>query len=490
MRIKCLGLLAFACSMNLGLSAVLERSLPEDEGVSSAAILDFVQGADKQANSLHSFMLVRHGKVVAECWWKPYDTESPHALYSLSKSFTSTAVGLAIAEGKFGLDDEITKFFPEQLPEAPSANLKSMRVRDLLRMNTGHQTEPPRPANESWRKAFLSHAVTFKPGTHFLYNTPATYMLSAIVEKTTGASLVDYLQPRLFEPLGIKSPQWDKSPEGITLGGYGLSVRTEDIALFGQLYLQGGRWNEKQLVPSSWVQLASSFQTSNGSNPKSDWDQGYGFQFWRCRHNCFRGDGAFGQYCIVMPEQDAVIAITSGLGNMQLVLDLVWEKLLPGFQTAKLPKDPASNAKLRQGLASLSLPTPEGKADGANVYGRGYKLEANARALTKVTLEKSSDGGTALLLESNGKKDRIDCGFQAWRKGTLTLGGQEQAVAASGAWVSKDTFVAKICAYHTPFVHTLSLKFVGEELRLNSEVNVSFGPTKEPEVRGTPAGDS
>jgi CubicO group peptidase (beta-lactamase class C family) len=253
-------------------------------------------------------------------------------LYSLSKSFTSTAVGLAVAEGKLSVDDEVLKFFPDDAPADPSANLKSMRVSDLLRMNTGHQAEPPRKPDEVWTKVFLAHPVPFKPGTHFLYNTSATYMQSAIVQKVTGQTVLDYLTPRLFEPLGIDGPTWEKSPQGISTGGYGLSVRTEDIAKFGQLYLQKGKWQGKQLVPEAWIDAATARQTSNGSNPNSDWDQGYGYQFWRCRHGAYRGDGAFGQYCVVLPEQDAVIAITSGLRDMQAVLNLVWDKLLPGLK--------------------------------------------------------------------------------------------------------------------------------------------------------------
>ena len=233
-------------------AASLPRSSPEAQGVSSAAILSFIEAADKSIDSLHSFMLLRHGHVVAEGWWAPYDAQSPHVLFSLSKSFTSTAIGLAISEGKLSVDDEVLKFFPDDAPAEPGANLKAMRVRDLLRMNTGHETEPPRPPNQSWKKAFLNHPVRFKPGTHFLYNTSATYMLAAIVEKTTGMPLLDYLRPRLFEPLSVENPTWEKSPEGITVGGYGLSVRTEDIARFGQLYLQKGNWRGKQLIPAAW----------------------------------------------------------------------------------------------------------------------------------------------------------------------------------------------------------------------------------------------
>ena len=343
-RMKTLSVLALvACSGSFCIAAAqasspLPRSSPEAQGVSSSAVLAFVEAADKNIDSMNSFMLVRHGHVVAEGWWAPYDAESPHSLYSLSKSFTSTAVGLAIAEGKLSLDDEVLKFFPEDAPAEPSNNLKAMRVSDLLRMSTGHQTEPPRTPDQPWTKTFLAQPVPFKPGTHFLYNTSATYMLSAIVQKATGMTVLDYLRPRLFEPLGIEHPTWETSPQGISTGGYGLSIRTEDIARFGQLYLQKGKWQGKQLVPAAWVEAATARQTSNGSNPKSDWDQGYGYQFWRCRHGAYRGDGAFGQFCVVLPEQDAVIAITSGVKDMQAVLNLVWDKLLPAMKPSPLAR--------------------------------------------------------------------------------------------------------------------------------------------------------
>src|SRR5215208_3431464 len=303
----------------------LPRSSPERQGISSAALLAFVEAADSGIDAMHGFVLVRHGHVVAEGWWGPYEAGAPHVLYSLSKSFTSTAVGLAIAEGKLSLDDPVLKFFPDEAPAEPSANLRAMRVRDLLRMNTGHQTEADLWAwsgpdsslrDATWSKRFLAHPVPFKPGTHFLYNSPATYMLSAIVQKVTGAPVLEYLRPRLFDPLGFESPTWDTSPQGVTAGAYGLSLRTEEIARFGQLYLQKGMWKGRQLIPKAWVEEATALQTSNGSSPKSDWDQGYGYQFWRSRHNSYRGDGAFGQYCFVIPELDAVVAITSGVRDM------------------------------------------------------------------------------------------------------------------------------------------------------------------------------
>jgi CubicO group peptidase (beta-lactamase class C family) len=350
------------------LAEPLPRSSPEAQGVSSADIRAFVRAADLKINTLHSFMLVRHGHVVAECWWKPEAADKPHVMHSLSKSFTCTAVGLAVAEGKLNIDDHVLKFFPEDAPAEPSENLKAMRVRDLLTMTCGHETEAKFTPDTPWVKTFLAQPVPFKPGTHFQYNTPGSYMLSAIVTKVTGQTVLDYLKPRLFEPLGIENPTWQASPQGISCGGFGLFIRTEDIARFGQLYLQKGKWNGKQLVPASWVEIATSRQVENKDAPsgrgnKPDWQQGYGFQFWQCQHGAFRGDGANGQFCIVLPEQDAVIAITADTRDMQAEINVVWDKLLPAFHSAILPPNPAEEAKFKESFAGLKAhpPTPTTK---------------------------------------------------------------------------------------------------------------------------------
>jgi CubicO group peptidase (beta-lactamase class C family) len=467
--------------------ASLPRRSPEAQGVPSAAILSFLDAADR-IDSMNSFMLLRHGQVIAEGWWAPYDAGSPHSLYSLSKSFTSTAVGLAIAEGKLSLDDEVLKFFPDEAPAEPSRNLKAMRVRDLLRMNTGHQSEPPRTTAKSWAKSFLAHPVPFKPGTHFLYNTSATYMLSAIVQKVTGQTLLDYLRPRLFEPLGIDKPTWEASPQGISAGGYGLSIRTEDIAKFGQLYLQKGKWHGKQIVPASWIEAATALQTCNGSSPSSDWDQGYGYQFWRCRHGAYRGDGAFGQYCIILPQQDAVVAITSGVKDMQAVLNLVWEKLLPALSPAPLATDEPAQERLRQRLKGLTLRPQDGPAaePALTAWGRKYEFPTNGQKLESILLEGGAKDGAAMLVARfQGTEQRLVCGHAAWQKGRGAWGRlPSQPVAGSGAWTGDDTFTAKLCFYETPFIFTVRLKFSGDEVRCEVESNVGFGQLKQAPLVG------
>ena len=485
---------------------VLPHSTPERQGISSAAVLSFVERADSEIDAMHSFMLVRHGHVVAQAWWSPYDSATPHMLYSLSKSFTSTAVGLAIADGKLSLDDQVLKFFPQDAPSQPSPNLQAMRVRDLLRMATGHQTEnppwrwspangPPPPANEPWTKTFLSQPVAFKPGTHFLYDSPATYMLSAIVQQTTGMTVADYLRPRLFQPLGFDHPVWQASPQGITLGAFGLSIRTEDIARFGQLYLQKGVWNGRQLVPASWVSAATSLQVANGSAPQSDWDQGYGFQFWRSRYNSFRGDGAFGQFCLVLPDVDAVVVITSGVRDMQAVMNLVWDALLPAMQPRPLAENLAAQQRLGARLAGLTLRPPRGAGTSplaGVVSGRWYAFADSGQGIRAVALQLDGQA-PALVVRTDSGELRTPFGFGSWVKSHNGFSAgldrmlsvpPHPLLAASGAWTSDSVFTVKLAQYETPFAGTLSFHFDGDRLLLDTEYNVSFGPTKQPQLIG------
>jgi CubicO group peptidase (beta-lactamase class C family) len=494
--------LAGAARLSAQGAASLPRSTPEKEGISSAAILSFVQAADTGIDAMNSFMLVRHGHVVAEGWWGPYDAKSPHIFYSLSKSFTSTAVGLAIAEGKLSLDDEVLKFFPEDAPPQPSANLRAMRVRDLLRMSAGHQTEaslwPGTPGpNERLTKIFLAHPVPFKPGTHFLYNSPATYMLSAITQKATGMTVLDYLRPRLFDPLGIENPSWLASAQGVSVGAFGLMARTEDIARMGQLYLQKGVWNGHQLIPANWVAEATARQTSNGSAPTSDWDQGYGYQFWQSRHG-YRGDGAFGQYMLVLPEQDAVVAITSGVRDMQSVMTLVWTKLLPAMSKRALPEDVASQRALKTKLSGLTVRMPSGRSSSAlasKISARWYTLPENDRGMGAVALDFAA-GAPALLVRTAAGDSRTPIGLGSWVKSRtgftnginrLLSVPADTPVAASGAWASDSVFTLKLVAPETPFYSTLTFRFDGDRLLLDGEHNVSFGPTKQPQLIGAAA---
>jgi len=459
--------------------------------MSSSAILAFVEAADRDIDSLHSLMLLRHGKVVAEGWWSPYAPELPHMLFSLSKSFTSSAIGLAVAEGLLTVDDRVLSFFPDETPAEVSENLAAMRVRDLLSMSTGQAEDALDRLDEpNWAKIFLARPVPYEPGTHFLYNSTATYMLSAILQKLTGQMLLEYLTPRLLEPIGIRDATWETCPRGINTGGWGMNIKTEDIARFGQMYLQKGTWHAKRILPEAWIDEATAYHSDNrgnATNENVDWQQGYGYQFWRCQHNAYRGDGAFGQYCVVMPDQDVVLAITSGLDNMQSVLDLVWGILLPAMQPDALPEDAAAEQRLRDRLAGLAMKTQPGQASSplaGKVSGRHYTFDANDQGVESIAFEFDEEGCVYTVCDKAGEH-RIRCGQGAWATGMTALEtGDPRRVAASYAWSADDTLALRLCFYETPFVPTLICRFTDEGMTYEFRPNVAFGPKERPLLAG------
>jgi CubicO group peptidase (beta-lactamase class C family) len=475
-------------------------SAPEAQGIRSGAILAFLAAAERDVHDLHSVILLRRGTVVAEGYWEPYGPTDPHMLFSLSKRFTSTAIGLLVAEGRLSVDDCVLDFFPDLAPDDPGDNLRAMRVRHLLTMTTGHDTDPTRRVRQygqTWAKAFLAEPVEHEPGTLFVYNSGATYMLSAIAQRLTGERLVHYLRPRLFDPLGIEHATWETSPEGIDAGGWGLSLTTSDIARFGQLYLQKGVWQGSRLLPEFWVVEATSRQVPNGPSENVDWVQGYGYQFWRCRHGAYRGDGAFGQLCVVMPDQEAVLAITAGVSDAQTVLDLVWKHLLPAFGSRTLPVDPAAQRALVDQLAALRLAPAAGRSTSsiaAQVSGREFALVDNPDKVEAIRFDFVAVGGT-FTLRSGREEQRIPCGYGQWSRSEGTLiraprpdGDNAPAkLAASGAWSDDQTYVVDLCLYETPFRRTLTCRFADDRVTVDQRTNVALVPTEQPRLQGRAA---
>lgn len=492
------------------------RSTPEAAGVSSAAIQAFIEAAQSK-HEMHSFMLVRHGQVIAEGWWEPYGPRFNHTLYSMSKSFTSTAVGFAVTEGRLTVNDKVVSFFPEDRPVQVSENLAALRVKDLLSMAVGNEKEPTQDMvkEENWAKTFLAAPITHPPGSTFMYNSGATYMCSAIVQKVTGQRIIDYLNPRLFDPLGIEGMTWETCPRGIDVGGWGLSVPTEGLAKFGQLYLQKGVWRGRQILPAKWVDEATTFKIQQPlpanpgrPNAQNDWLQGYCYQFWRSTHNAYRGDGAFGQYTIVMPDQDAVIAITSESNNMQGQLDLVWEHLLPAMKEKPLPADVSAQARLRQTLSELQLAKPEGQRSSPiteRLSGKTFKLEVNALGLQSVAFAPVKDDCTVTFHDGKNTHS-IACGFDQWQRGETALpgtpprlvsggapkSGTPSKVAACGAWKDKATFEILLRYYETPHHDTVTCRFEEGKVTIafmNSIAAMSAKPSdKRPVLQGQMAG--
>lgn len=465
---------------------MLLRTTPESVGISSSVISRFIDSL-AELDSVHSFMLLRHGKVAAELWNAPYRPDVPHELFSLSKSFTSAAIGFARQEGKLQLDDSVAEFFPEKLPRDPDPRFLRMTVRHLLTMSSGHdrcalcyminQQEP------DFVRSFFRSPLVYEPGSRFVYNSGATYMLSALIRRLTGENLTDYLRPRLFEPLGFGEREWEKDPEGTELGGWGFHLTTEEIARFSQLLLDGGRWEGKQILPADYLAQATAFQIDNSMNTQPDWKVGYGFQFWRCRHNAFRGDGAFGQYALVMPDQDAALAVTSGMRNMQSVLDRVWDILLPAMQEAPLPEAPAEQQALRARCACAAFPVLPGP--GRELVLEAASFEANAPGVEALRIE-STLNSCRLTLRRNGQEEQLEAGFGRRIDNRTRFGcSQLRRMAASAAWHGDDTLEVLAHLYETPYRLRILIRREGKQVTFERIANLLFfGLPEWPLLRG------
>jgi CubicO group peptidase (beta-lactamase class C family) len=488
----------------------LPRSIPEVEGVSSKGIIDFLDAIATSKHEMHSIMILRHGKVIAEGWWSPYRSDLKHTLYSLSKSFTSTAVGFAVSEKKLSLSDKVVSFFPDKLPGNVSDNLSQLTIKDLLSMSVGQAPDPSfaiAPSND-WIKTFFSIPILNKPGSVFLYNSMATYMLSAIVQKVTGQKIIDYLKPRLFEPLGINGMDWEIDPAGINVGGWGFRIKTEDIARFAQLYLQKGKWNGKQILPASWVEEATGFKIDNApgmsqeSKDSSDWRQGYCYQFWRSRHNSFRGDGAFGQYALVLPDEDAVIAITSETQDMQGELNLVWKHLLPAMQVDKSSLDKNDAAALKKRLALLRLQLPV-KSDSsfaaAKIKSKVFKIESNPKSIETISF-KGKDRVVTLDIKMKGTSYSLDFGDGKWIESKTTLPGPSlvegaknhfaglpaSQIAGAYSWKAPNVLEMRLRYIDSP--HTLIMTFTFDNDTVTADLLDSFKtPDKKITLKGQAA---
>ncbi|KAB7733037.1 serine hydrolase [Rudanella paleaurantiibacter] len=472
----------------------LPRSTPEAQGVSPAGIVNFLQVTERRNFKLHSLMVVRNGHVVAEGWWAPYRADRKHTLYSLSKSITATAVGLAVGERRLTVEDTVVSFFPDDVPANADPKLARMKVKHLLTMSTGHDLTDaevfPRlfdTPNDNWVRTFLALPIGQEPGSRFRYNTLATYMLGRIVQKLTGQTLIEYLTPRLFEPLGIEGADWEIDTQRFNVGGWGLRLKTEDIAKFGQLYLQYGVWNEKQVVPSVWIDEATQQQIVQPRQPNAprppetdDWMQGYGYQLWGCRNGAYRADGAFGQFCIVIPDQNAVVVITAEQADMQAVLDEVWNHLLPAFQRTNQITETTRKA-FERAFADLAISPPAGSLSSPTVNRvnrRTYAIGDNPQGVSLVSL----DFGTrdwVLDMQDRQGKHQLRGGLFAWREGVTTLsplplkllptpvpGEVRHPVAVSGAWRDPNTFQITCRYVETAHYDTLTFRFEGDTVQI------------------------
>ena len=453
--------------------ALMEPATPESQGVSSEAILKFIDACEKtfgadEHGAMHGFVIVRHGKVIAEGSWKPFDTlNETHMLYSHSKSFTSSAIGLLADRGKIDLDERIVDIFSNEAPAKVSENLKQLRVRDLLTMNVGKKDHLLRDGGD-WVKEFMAKSFFRAPGTGFKYDSDATYMLAAIVEKKSGMKMMDYLQTNMFDKIGIAKAWTTYSPQGIPCGGWGMNMTTRELARFGQLYLNRGKWNDEYVLSPFWVDLATARQTWSGwqnvgvkaLGEGTDWEQGYCFQFWRCTHGAYRADGAGGQYTVVMPEQDMVVSAHAGIDDFQKELNLIWDNLLPGVKDAPLPEDPVVQAALNQRLANLEI-KPLSVAVGVDSSDewatKSFELKENPRGFRSVRFDLKGPEALCTLVTRAGEQ-KFPASFGAWTKGSIRI--DTENYEGLGAYIGEHKTMAS-CGFGKTGVFRLKAYLTG-----------------------------
>jgi CubicO group peptidase (beta-lactamase class C family) len=461
------------------------RSTPEQQGISSAAIRDFLAAIHSSGQEFHSIMIIRHGCVVAEGWWYPWSPGYHQQLYSLSKSFTGTAIGIAIDEKRLKLDDPVIGFFPAEQPSSISTNLAALKVRHLLSMSVGQEkdsilTLEHTPAGTTWEETFLALPVIYEPGTRFLYNSGASYMLSSIIKKVTGHSAHEYLKPRLYDPLGITGATWTENGEGVNMGASNLRIRTEDIGKLGQLYLRQGQWNGRRLVSREWVELATKKEIDTGKNDSS-WGYGYGFQFWLNPAGGFRADGAYGQYSMVFPDKDTVVVITSESADKETTMHTVWDHLYPALTAHRtLPANPAEYRKLRDELNTLVLPPPAlGRQSSISdsLSGKTFLLDKNPFNARSVSFRFEADIVVFTLTEEGKPDIVITCGINKWiTKGNFKPSAHslfslrridfDSPVAASAGWKDDRTLVLTFRYLEAIHGDTLTFNFDQDRVRL------------------------
>lgn len=353
------------------------------ENVSTKAVADFFRTSKENGNNIHTLEVIHNGEIKVKIAPKPYSCDFKAQLYSLSKTFTSTAIGLLVDDGVLSVDDKITDIFSDILPEKVSENLAAMTLKHVLSMNTGHKECHLHQIRNSEEpiKELLKFDIEYAPGTHFTYNNAATYMLSEIVTKYTGMTVFDFLNIRLFKTLEIEGLRWDAYPNGKSQGAVGVYASVDDIAKLGQLYLNKGMWNGRRVLSEKWVSGATACVSDTSMNGTPDWVAGYGYQIWRNERDGFRADGAMGQFSIVLPEKNAVVAIQSMSTDPQYDITAVYALIDALYSGGS---DDAAEKVIESHTGVLEYKP-------INISGEAYKCAENEYGITLVSFKDEKD---------------------------------------------------------------------------------------------------
>ena len=452
----------------------LLRAAPTTLGLDEPVLERYLDALE--THGCHLVMVLRHGKVALEGWWEPYAPEYDHIAYSLSKSFVSVAMGFAQQEGLLTVDDRLVDFFPERFSNPPCENMRRVTIRDLLTMDMGHRgrTDHDFYHAPDWLDEILHLYLENVPGENFFYDNRCTYLCSQILTRLTGQTIYDYLTPRLFVPLGC-SDLWWESKDGVNPGGWGLNLKTEDIARFGQFLLNRGAWDGKQLLDPAWIDTAGSRLVENAGISVydwPDWEQGYGYYFWQCQpEKVYRGDGAFGQFVIVAPEQDMVVAITAGTNRACDLLTDTWIM----FADA-ITDHPQASPTLAQRAGALRIPLAEGETSAPahlhECFGKTYVFPKNAAGFRTLSVTPGetdvlcieTETGVFSARAGHGHWVENDTGYERDAFNAMTSFLYSDA-ACCAAWEG-ETYVLRLAFTRTPYVDTMRVRFAGAAVQV------------------------
>ena len=414
-----------ACLALTAQTGDLPRSTPAAEGISTQAVINMMDSLMALPEcDIHHVMVVRHGKVVAELHPAPFRAEDSHTLYSASKTFVSLAVGCAIDENLLRLDDRVMTFFPDKRSIRVSDNMAAMTVRDLLMMASGVKPDwTMRNNSMDWVKDWLAKPVDTVPGSQFQYDSMCTFMLSAIVQRVTGYTVLEYLQKMLFGPMHITVADWETSPDGINTGGWGLRVQAETMAKLGLLLLNKGNWNGEQLISAAYVEAACSRLIDGGAKetvPPTDGNQGYGYQVWQSKWpGSYRADGAMGQYTVVVPQEDLVVVILGMKLYGHEELACIWNQLMPGLKAEPLNPEKKLQKKLDNLCANATLQLPQGKNMSKkreiDLCSKVLVLDPNKHGYKSLAVIPVWKNYRILVIKyDDGSEERLNMGYAQW----------------------------------------------------------------------------
>jgi CubicO group peptidase (beta-lactamase class C family) len=465
----------------------LPRSTPEEQGVPSETIAKFFKSVEEKGYDVHGLMMIRHGKVIVEHFWAPYAPQYQHAMYSATKTFTGSAVGFAVQEGLLNIEDKVTSFFPDLLPDTISPQLAALTVKHLLTMSVGHASMSYAGSGVSQVRSFLAARFAHEPGTSFAYNITASHMLSHIITKVSGVSLYEYLKPRLLDPLGIEDVIWEMDNDGYNMGNGGTHMKTSDLAKMGLFLINKGKWNGKQLLDPKWIEAATTphiYQhpektPEENENAADDGSQGYGYQIWMGRHHSYRAIGGQNQLIMVIPEYDFILVCHSSIGDEAGFDKLIYD-MLPSMSDKKLNADKSFDLKAAIAGYEIKRPFNTTTTTRVKMNTRRYKMDENQLGINSTLFRFDASGNCYLTFITTTAIHNIPFGLDNWLIGMTdrslaiartvypnTMGVTPVRTAGICTWTAENQLSAFYLSMFNPgSTETFKFTFEGDQLKM------------------------